>query len=84
MANFFEPTPNSTDAYYTDGTNKWFGKASRGTATSKAGWQIFKMEFTGSNWIILFPVDSTTGLASDAPKFVLDNYASFTYRVLGT
>ena len=84
MASLFEPTPNHTDAYFTDGTHKWFAKANKGCTTDKAGWQIFKMEFTGSNWIILYPVDTTTGKASDQPKFTLDSYAGYTYRILGT
>ena len=84
MDRYFGPTPNSTDAYYTDGTHKWFAKAAKGVLTSKAGWQIFKMEYTGANWIIKYPVDSTTGVGSDAPKFIADNWNSYTYNILGT
>lgn len=84
MAYYFEPTPNMTDAYYTDGTDKWFGKASKGASTAKASWQIFMMDYTGNNWIIKYPVDTVTNLASDAPKFIWDSVATYTYRVLGT
>ncbi len=83
MAFYIEPTKNMTDAYHTDATHKWFGKAAKGCPTSKAGWIIFKMEYDGSNWIIKYPVDSDTGLGSDAPKFVWDDVESLTYAVLG-
>lgn len=83
MASYYEPAKNVTDAYYTDGTHKWFGKASKGHLTSQAAWQIFKMEYTGANWIVKYPVDTDTGLGSDAPKFVWDNVASYTYNILG-
>ena len=88
MANYFEPTPNATDAFYTDGTHQWFGKAARGCSETKAGWIICKMEFSGNNWTMKYPVDTTTGKASDAPKFTWGafgaNVTAYTYRELGT
>lgn len=72
------------DAYATDGTNQWFAKAAKGCTTDKAGWMIVKIEYTGQNWITKYPVDATSDKATDAPKFVWDNYASLTYRILGT
>jgi len=84
MASYFEPTPNMTDAYHTDATHKWFGKAPKGAFTSKASWQIFKIEYDGSDWIIKYPVDTSTNLASDAPKFIWDSVETYTYRILGT
>jgi len=78
MANYYEPTPNATDAYHTDGTHKWFGKASKGALTSMARWQIIKMEYTGNDWIIKYPQ------GDDSPKFVWDSVESYTYRELGT
>lgn len=83
MAFYFEPTPNMTDAYYTDATDDWYGKAAKGTATSSPRWLIIKMEHSGNNWIIKYPVDTATGLGSDAPKFIWDNVASYTYHILG-
>jgi len=83
MANYIEPTKNMTDAYYTDDTHKWYGKAAKGCMTSQAGWIIFKMEYTGSNWIIKYPVDTDTGLGSDAPKFIWDSVATYDYAILG-
>lgn len=84
MANYFEPTPNATDAYYTDGTHKFFGKAAKGCSISTSSWMIFKMEYTGSNWIIKYPVDPVTGLGSDAPKFAWSSVSSYTFNILGT
>lgn len=84
MAFYYEPTKNMTDAYYTDTTDEWYGKAPKGSATSVASWMIFKMEYTGSNWIIKYPVDPVTGLGTDAPKFKWDDVAILTYRILGT
>jgi hypothetical protein len=84
MAFYLEPTKNMTDAYYTDGNDNWFGKAAKGCNTSQAGWIIFKMEKTGNSaWIIKYPIDPDTGLGSDAPKFVWDDVASYTYKLLG-
>ena len=83
MANYYEPTKNMTDAYHTDGTHKWYGKAAKGCNISKPGWQIFKMEYNGSDWIIKYPVDSDTGLGSDAPKFIWNDVVTYTYNILG-
>ncbi len=81
----YSSKPGKTDAYHKDGNdNEYFGVAARGVGTSVSGWQIFVMWKTGDNWIILYPVDTTTGLASDQPKFVWDDVESYTYRVLGT
>jgi hypothetical protein len=80
---YYEPTKNMTDAYHIDGTDRWFGKAAKGVATSQACWQIFKMESSGDDWIIKYPVDVTTGLGSDAPKFIWDNVGNYTYHILG-
>lgn len=84
MASFYEPTPNTTDAYYTDGTNKFFGRAPKGSGINDSRWQIFKMEYTGDNWIIKFPKDPVTSLGTDAPKFVWSSVSSYTFNVLGT
>ena len=90
MAHFYDPIPNTTTAYYQDASDdEYYGKASKGYTTAKAVWQIFKMEYTvgaGSNkdWIILYPVDTDTGKASDQPKFIWDNVDTYTYRELGT
>ena len=85
MANFYESIPNCTDAYHrgTD-NNDYYGKASKGNKTSSSGWQIFRQTYSGQNWIMQFPVDTDTGKASDAPKFVWDNVEAYTYRELGT
>ena len=83
MAFYYDPTKNMSDAYHTDGTHKWFGKAAKGCLTSQAGWIIFKMEYTGSDWVIKYPLDTTTGLGSDAPKFIWDSVAGYTYYMLG-
>jgi hypothetical protein len=82
---FYTPTPNHTDAYHKDASNnEYFGKAAKFTNTSMAGWAIFKMEYTGSNWVIKYPVDTDTGVASAAPKFIWDDVESYTYSILGT
>jgi hypothetical protein len=80
---FYEPKKNLTDAYHTDGTHKWFGRAPKGTLTSVASWQIMKMEYTGNNWIIKWPRDPVTLLGTDAPKFIWDNVETYTYQLLG-
>jgi len=89
MPNYFEPTPNATDAFYTDGVSQWFGKAAKGCGEGKAGWQICKMEYSGTTaWTMKYPVDTDTGVATDAPKFIWGTYGSnvtsYTYRELGT
>lgn len=85
---YFGPAPTTTSAYHTDGTDKWFGEANRGTKISDSCWVIFKMEYTSADWIILFPVDSVTDKASAEPKFIWDDgvtdQESYTYRELGT
>jgi hypothetical protein len=90
MAHFYEPTKNMTDAYYSDGTHEWFGKAPKGTATADSSWQIIKMEYStgsykvsGSPWIIKYPVDPVSGLGTDAPKFSWDLVGTYTYNILG-
>jgi len=83
MAFYYEPQKNITDAYHTDGMHKWFGKAAKGVDTSRAGWMIVKMEMSGKNWIIKYPVDPDTGKGSDAPKFIWDNVEVYSYNVLG-
>ena len=83
-AKFYESVPSYTDAYHTDGTHEWFGRTSKGAKRSVARWQIFKMEYTSDDWILVFPVDSATGKASDQPVFVWDDVATYTYRELGT
>jgi len=84
----YKSTPETTTAYYTDGTHKWFGSAPKGCALAAAGWSIFKMEYTGSNWVIKFPVDPDTGKATDAPKFIWGTTgataAAYTFNILGT
>ena len=81
---YYNATPGKTDAYATDSGHEYFGLAARGAKTSTAAWQIFVMWKTGSNWVIMYPIDSTTGLASDQPKFVWDDVLTYTYGVLGT
>jgi len=81
----FGPFPTSFIAYHKDaGGNEYLGAATKGTSASQAKWQILQLNYTGDNWIMLFPVDSTTGLASDAPKFVWDDVEGYDYRELGT
>lgn len=90
MAHFYDPTPNMTNAYHQDASDdEYYGKAPKGKKTSQAVWQIFKMEYTAGagsnkNWIILYPVDASTGKASDQPKFVWSDPTAYTYRELGT
>jgi len=83
-ARFYESVPSYTDAYHTDGTHEWFGRAGKGAKVSMARWQMFKMEYTGENWVLLFPVDSVTGLASDQPLFTWSAVTTYDYRELGT
>ena len=90
MGHFYEPAPNTTTAYYQDASDdEYYGKAAKGAKSTDARWQIFKMEYTagaGSNkdWIIYYPVDASTGKASDQPKFVWDSVDTYDYRELGT
>ena len=88
LANYYEPSKNMTDVYYTDGTDDWYGKAAKGVALTDSGWMIFKIEHTSNNWVIKYPVDTTTGLGSDAPKFIWgvdgSEVEGYTYNVLGT
>ena len=84
MPGFFQPEPNVTQAYHNNGTHEYFGVAAKGTLTSQAHWQIFKIEYTtsystdGDPWIIKWPD------GSDQPTFVWDNVASLTYKILGS
>lgn len=90
MGHFFEPIPNTTTAYHQDSADdEYYGKAPKGKSTSDAVWQIFQIKYTvgaGSNkdWIIRYPVDTSTGRASDQPKFVWDDVESYTYKEVGT
>ena len=77
----FDPRPNINQAYYTDGNHEWFGDATRGAITAQARWRIYKMEYSTpgdftSSWIIKWPN------GSDAPIFIWDNVASYTYALL--
>ena len=82
MAHFYTPTPSTTDAYHKDASgHEYYGKAPKGKTSSQAAWQIFKMEYTGDNWIILYPADN--GIGSDQPKFVWDDVETYTYVHLG-
>ena len=83
--NYYEPVKNTSIAYHKDSNgNEYFGKAAIGSKTSDARWTIFKMEYAGVDWAGKYPVDSTTGLGSDAPKFIWDNADTYAYRLLGT
>jgi hypothetical protein len=43
------------------------------------------MEYTGEDWVFKYPVDDTTYLASDEPKFVWESCAStYSFGFLGT
>ena len=83
----YKPLPTTTSAYAKDSSNdEYFGEAPSGIKSSQAGWSIFKMAYTGTAWIIYFPVDTTTGKASNAPKFVWSSATTgaYTYQELGT
>ena len=96
MGHFLEPIPNTTAAYHQDALDdEYYGKAPKGRKVSDSVWQIFKIVYTtgvGTNkdWIILYPVDTTTGKASDQPKFIWDDdgtgsiVETYVYRELGT
>ena len=90
MPGFFKPEPNETTAYHNDATHEYYGYASSGTPTSKAGWQILKIEYdtsystSGDPWITKWPVDTGTGLGSDQSKFIWDDVIEYDYNVLGT
>jgi len=90
MGHYFEPQPNTTLAFHKDASDDdYYGKAGKRSKVSDPRWQIFKMEYTAGsgtekNWVMYFPVDATTGVASDQPKFVWDDVETYTYRELGT
>lgn len=90
MGHYYEPQPNTTTAYHQDASDdEYYGKASKGMKVSQAVWQIFQMKYTagaGSNkdWVILYPVDTTTDKASDQPKFIWSSVETYSYRELGT
>lgn len=73
---YFGPFPKTTNAYIQDASgNEYFGECAKGADVSRARWSIFQKQNTGgaSNptaWIILFPIDTSTGLATDEPKFI--------------
>ena len=46
--------------YDESGTDKYFGFALPGTATSVAQWKIFKLEYTGTDWVIKYANGSPT------------------------
>lgn len=89
MASFFEPAPNTTNAYHNDGTHEYFGKGPKGAKTTDARWSIFKMEYNtsystaGDPWIIKFPYSAAGELATDEPKFKWSDVATLSYEILG-
>lgn len=84
MAHFYDPHVGHTNAYHKDlAGNEYFGKAPKGSTSASSTWQIMKMEYTGENWIMKFPLDVTTGKGSDAPKFSWDSVETHTYYMLG-
>ena len=80
----YKPDKNTTEAYAKSGIHEYYGKAPAGVLTTVAQWSIFKMEYTGDNWIIKYPVDSITSLGTDAPKFKWSEVLTLTYAILGT
>lgn len=84
MPGFYKSTPNETHAYYTDGTDEWYGWAAKGTATSASKWQIVKIDYTGDNWIEKFPQTAAGQPFTDLPHFKWDDVSTYTYGVLGT
>ena len=83
MPGIFKPEPNENVAYHCDGTHEYFGYAPEGATTSKAVWQIFKMEYTtayntaGSPWIIKWAE------GTDQFTNIWDNVATLNYYLLG-
>ena len=76
---YYEPVKNMTQAYHKDSSgNEYFGMAARGATTAKAVWVIYRIKYTGDNWIIEFAE------GTDAPKFIWDSVESYTYSLLGT
>jgi hypothetical protein len=68
---------NYNIAYHKDaGNNEYFGYAARGVATSDSAWQIVKMEYTGSNWVLKWAD------GNDMPDNVWDNVELLTYELL--
>ena len=87
MSSFFGPFPKTMFAYSKDASgNEYFGEAAKGTTVNKAGWQIFCQQYTGVNWVSMFPIDSATGKASAEPKFVWSSATTgaYTYQELGS
>ncbi len=80
----YKPDKNTTEAYTKSGVHEYYGKAPAGSDTTKASWSIFKMEYTGDNWVLKYPEDPITGLGTDAPKFIWDDVLTYTFRILGT
>ena len=85
----YKPTPGETHAFRTKevgGVNQeWYMWAGKGTRTTDPRWKIVKMEYDGSNnWTEKYPKDPVTGVGSDAPKFKLSEYDTYTYVLLGT
>jgi len=77
-SSYFGPFPETTIAYYTDGTDEWYGEANKGANTFDARWKITKQEYSGDNWIIKYPNGSSE------PKFKWDDVATLSYKLLGT
>lgn len=88
---YFGPFPKTTNAYATDAAgNEYFGEAAVGADINRARWTIFQKQNTGSlnnptAWIILFPLDTGTGIGSAEGKFVWANATdgTYTYVALG-
>jgi len=77
MPRIFEPQPNVTHAYHKDVSgDEYYGTATRGATPSKARWVIFKIEYTGKNWIMKYPN------GDDNPKYIWDNVESLSYKEL--
>ena len=80
----YDPQPGVTDACYNDASdNEYYGTAPKGSSTSSARWKIMKIEKTAGvgtekDWIIKYPN------GSDEPKFIWDDVASYSYKLLGT
>ena len=75
---------HETHALEVTGGSEYYFWAPKGTPTYGSRWKIVKMEWAGNNWIEKYPVDTQSGLGSDAAKFKKDDYLTYTYAVLGT
>ena len=84
----YEPLPRTTFAYHKDASgNEYYGEAPKGARVGEAKWSIGAQIYTTTAlvaWVFKFPVDSTTGIATDAPKFVWNDVETYSYRELGT